>query len=102
MAQPPFDPAHYTATSREAWSTVAREFATEHAPRLEPYGLKLLDMLDLDALPDGARVLDLASGPGEPALTIAQRLEGRATVVGSDLAPEMLDIARAAAAGKGL
>ena len=99
MPQLSYDPAKYTSASRDAWSDAARAFADENAPKLEPYGLRMIEMLDLAALKPGARVLDLCSGPGEPALTIAKRLEGRATVVGTDLAPEMVRLANERAAG---
>ncbi len=94
MTDPRFDAARFTAASRQAWSDAARDFAEEHAPRLEPYGLRLLELLEIDHLPRGATLLDLASGPGDPALEIAARLAGRGTVIGTDLAPEMVAIAR--------
>jgi len=42
----------------------------------------------------GMRVLDLASGPGEPALTLARVVGPRGHVVASDIVPEMVAIAR--------
>jgi ubiquinone/menaquinone biosynthesis C-methylase UbiE len=49
----------------------------------------------------GHTVLDIATGPGEPALTIAERvgLEGR--VVGVDVIPEMAEAARREASRRG-
>jgi ubiquinone/menaquinone biosynthesis C-methylase UbiE len=101
MGQPAFDPEKYTAASREAWSEAAKEFADENAARLEPYGAKLLELLELERVRPGACVLDICSGPGEPAISIARRLDGRAKVTGSDFSPEMVRIGaeRAAAAG---
>jgi ubiquinone/menaquinone biosynthesis C-methylase UbiE len=102
MREETFDPARFTSESREAWSEAAAIYAEEHAPRLEPYGLRLLDHLELDAIPAGATVLDLACGPGDPALEIARRLAGRARVIATDLSPGMLAIARERAARAGL
>src|SRR5262249_207692 len=41
----------------------------------------------------GNSVLDLATGPGEPALTIAELVGPEGTVVGTDVAPEMVEAA---------
>lgn len=45
-------------------------------------------------LAPGQRVLDLASGTGDPAITLAQRVGPSGQVVITDLAPQMLQIAR--------
>jgi ubiquinone/menaquinone biosynthesis C-methylase UbiE len=50
----------------------------------------------------GMRVLDLASGTGEPALSLAQAVGPEGRVVGTDLVPEMLEAARENAAALGL
>lgn len=42
----------------------------------------------------GQRVLDLASGTGEPALTIARAVGGTGRVVGTDVSEGMLEVAR--------
>ncbi len=47
-------------------------------------------LLDAAALRPGERVLDLACGAGEPALSAARRLGDDGLVVATDLAPEML------------
>jgi len=102
MGQPAFDPVKYTASSRDAWSEAARNFSEENAHRLEPYGMKLLEMLELDRVKTGSRLLDICSGPGEPALTLAERLGPKAHVTGSDFSPEMVRLATESAAGKNL
>src|SRR6266699_4418602 len=50
----------------------------------------------------GMKVLDLASGTGEPAISIASRVgpEGHATAM--DLSPELLEIAESRARERGL
>src|SRR6202162_5456001 len=45
----------------------------------------------------GNTVLDIASGPGEPALTIAALVGSEGEVFGIDPAPEMVEAARRAA-----
>ncbi|HET9399354.1 MAG TPA: methyltransferase domain-containing protein [Candidatus Acidoferrales bacterium] len=42
----------------------------------------------------GSSVLDVATGPGEPALTIAEVVGPDGRVVGTDVAPEMVEAAR--------
>jgi SAM-dependent methyltransferase len=50
----------------------------------------------------GHQVLDIASGLGEPALTAARKVGTGGKVVGTDIAPEMLAMARAEAEALGL
>ena len=50
----------------------------------------------------GARVLDLACGSGQPALTLARRVQPGGTVTATDLSPSMVAIARSKAASSGL
>ncbi len=58
--------------------------------QLAPVGQAIIGGLDVRA---GHRYLDIASGTGEPALSIA-RLAGDGHVVLTDLAPEMLQVAQ--------
>ena len=48
----------------------------------------------------GMRVLDLASGTGEPSISIAERVAPGGSVLGIDLAEPMLEFAREKAAGR--
>jgi ubiquinone/menaquinone biosynthesis C-methylase UbiE len=50
----------------------------------------------------GQRVLDIASGVGEPALAIAGQVGPAGSVLGTDLAAAMLAFARENAAARGL
>jgi ubiquinone/menaquinone biosynthesis C-methylase UbiE len=50
----------------------------------------------------GMNILDLASGTGEPALSLARAVGAQGRVVASDLVPEMLEFARHNAAVQGL
>jgi ubiquinone/menaquinone biosynthesis C-methylase UbiE len=59
-------------------------------------------MLDLAGLRPGMRVLDLATGRGEPALRAARRVGPRGRVVGVEPSLAMLRMARDKAAGEGL
>jgi SAM-dependent methyltransferase len=70
-----------------------------YLPLIEPVGEAVLARLP--ALPDGALVLDVACGTGEPGLTLARRSPG-VRLLGVDAAPGMVDLARAKAAREGL
>lgn len=59
-------------------------------------------MIALAGIKEGHRVLDIASGTGEPALTIARRVGPTGRVVGTDFVEELLVFARAKAAKGGL
>ena len=59
-------------------------------------------MLELADVKPGQRVLDIATGIGEPALSAASRVGAAGLVVATDLSPQMLDIARERARALGL
>jgi ubiquinone/menaquinone biosynthesis C-methylase UbiE len=50
--------------------------------------------LDAVSLPDNASVIDIACGTGVIAKTVADRLKGRGRIVGTDLNPAMIEVAR--------
>jgi ubiquinone/menaquinone biosynthesis C-methylase UbiE len=59
-------------------------------------------MLELADVQPGHRVLDIATGIGEPALRAASRVGPAGRVVATDLSARMLDLARARATSLGL
>ncbi len=59
-------------------------------------------LLELAELRPGMRVLDIATGLGEPALSAARRVGPAGSVLGVDLAPGMLERATKRAAREGL
>lgn len=59
-------------------------------------------MLDLGGLRSGMRVLDLATGRGEPALRAARRVGPEGLVVGVELSDALLEMAREKADREGL
>ena len=65
------------------------------------WGMLTDGLLDLARVAAGDRVLDLASGTGDPALAAAVRVGPTGTVIATDISPDMLAFAaqRAAAAG---
>ncbi|MEO6572478.1 MAG: methyltransferase domain-containing protein [Polyangiaceae bacterium] len=59
-------------------------------------------MVELAGLRPGMRVLDLATGRGEPAILAARRVGPSGAVLGVDVAPRMLEMARERAAREGV
>lgn len=59
-------------------------------------------LLELAEVKPGARVLDIATGIGEPALTAAAKVGSEGRVVATDISPAMLAIARERAVEQGL
>ena len=75
----------------EKWDTVITH-------QLSPVGAAMIESLDIA---EGHQHLDIASGTGEPGLSIA-RLLPTGRVVLTDLAPEMLDVAARRAHAQGI
>ncbi len=59
-------------------------------------------MIALAAIREGSRVLDIACGAGEPALTIAARIGPKGTVLATDFVEEMIGYARSKAQARSL
>lgn len=79
---------------RLGWGRTANGMKTWW-PVLEEGGQKLSDKLvDLTGLRPGSKVLDVATGIGEPAVTAARRVEPSGKVLATDISPEMLAIGK--------
>ena len=59
--------------------------------QLSPLGLKVIEQLDLA---DGSVVLDIGCGAGQTLLQLAERVGLEGQVIGVDIAPQLLEIAR--------
>ena len=59
-------------------------------------------MVELAKLQPGMRVLDVATGRGEPAILAAQRVAPNGSVLGVDLSAELLEMARERATSEGV
>ncbi len=66
------------------------------------FGPFATNLLDVAALGEGERVLDIACGTGIVARTAARRVGRRGSVIGLDISAPMLEAARAAAAREGV
>jgi ubiquinone/menaquinone biosynthesis C-methylase UbiE len=94
MAETQFDPMDFKAQQREQWSNAAQGWR-KRWPAFEQGAQALSDrMMELAHIAPDARVLDVATGIGEPAMTAARRVGPSGSVVAIDQAPQMLAIAR--------
>jgi len=80
------------------WHAIAEKFDI-WLPQIEPVGEALLDVLQAK---QGDHILDIASGTGEPALTLAQRMQDDINVIGVDAAEGMIGVAQQKVSDLGL
>lgn len=102
MSLQKFDPAAYKAGQRRDWTEAAegwRKWWRRVEVMAGPVGDRLIQ---LAAVRQGHRVLDVATGIGEPAVTAARLVGPAGRVVGTDISPGMLEVARQRAAELGL
>lgn len=87
----------------EEWNAAApgwKKYRKDILQWLEPVSDKLVKSSQISP---GQTVLDVATGTGQPALTIAEKIVGpTGRVIGVDLSPEMLEVAKEEAAYQGL
>jgi enediyne biosynthesis protein CalE5 len=94
MADTAFDPTAFKAQQREQWSNAAQGWR-KRWPAFEQGAQSLSDrMMEQARVAPGQRVLDVATGIGEPAMTAARRVGPSGSVVAIDQAPQMLAVAR--------
>ncbi len=102
MNAAPIDPSEFTRTQREAWGAVAsgwRKWWPTFEAGAQSLNKRMVELANVHA---GDSVLDVATGIGEPAITAARRVGEKGRVLGVDLAPQMLALARERAVEEGL
>ncbi|MBI5826810.1 MAG: class I SAM-dependent methyltransferase [Deltaproteobacteria bacterium] len=89
-----FDPVQYRAGARREWDSVASGWR-KWWPTIERRGVHCSrTLLDMAGVKEGHRVLDIATGTGEPAVTAAGLVGPSGSVTAIDQSPEMLAVAR--------
>src|SRR5207244_1645177 len=83
----------YRDYTRTAWNESARKY-TKLLRNLEPYGFDLIARVDPKVR---ERCLDIATGPGEPAMSLARMVGLDGKVTGIDLSEHMVELAAEAA-----
>jgi len=98
----PFDPNQFKIDQREGWDSVAEGWKEWWEP-IEKGGQKISQRLvELAEIEPENRVLDIATGIGEPAITAARQVGGKGHVLATDISRQMLAIAKERAASLGL
>lgn len=102
MKSGPTNEEHYKDRQRQQWDRVAAGWE-KWWHTIENGAHHVNDRLvDLAEIAPGQRVLDVATGIGEPALSAARRVGSAGRVVATDISKHMLDIARIRASKSGL
>jgi ubiquinone/menaquinone biosynthesis C-methylase UbiE len=102
MSDQSYDAERINREQREFWNNAAPGWKQMWSV-LERAGQPVSDRLvELARVAPGERVLDIASGSGEPGLTAARKVGPTGLVVATDQSPAMLDLARERAAAAGL
>ena len=95
----------YKETQRQSWDSVAVGWQ-EWWPIFEKDAQRLSDhLVELAKINSSSKVLDVATGIGEPAITAGKKVSnggGSGHVLATDIAPQMLSIAKQRAASLGL
>ena len=102
MTTQAFDPQQYKERQRQEWDAVAAGWRRWW--ELIEGGVQYVSdrLFELAEVQPGQRVLDVATGIGEPAVSAARRVGPGGHVTATDQSPQMLEIARERAAALGL
>lgn len=96
------DAGEFRTGQRAQWNTAASGWK-KWSPLIDKGAAPVSERLvELARIGPGHRVLDVAAGYGEPALTAAKRVGPEGEVVATDIAAEMLAFGRERAAGAGI
>jgi SAM-dependent methyltransferase len=92
------------SSAQPDWNSFARTNAAERwRKQSATMGRHMTEVIVAEAnVEPGMDVLDVACGTGEPAISIASLMKNRGRVVGVDISPEPLKLARERAAQRGL
>jgi ubiquinone/menaquinone biosynthesis C-methylase UbiE len=97
-----FDPNQFKMGQRQNWDSVAEGWKQWWEP-IEKGAQKLSNrLIELAKIKSGQRVLDIATGIGEPAITAAKIVGTSGHVLATDISAQMLGIAKERAASLGL
>jgi ubiquinone/menaquinone biosynthesis C-methylase UbiE len=97
-----FNPDEFKAQQRQLWDNAAAGWQTWWET-IERGAQKVSDKLvELAEIKPGDRVLDIATGIGEPAITAAKKVMPNGKVIAIDISPQMLAIAKTRVKSLGL
>ncbi len=100
--QPSFDAAKYKNAQREQWNKDGAAWRRWNPTLDRWYGDVTRQMLDLTRILPGQRVLDIAAGAGEPAVSAAERVGPGGYVLATDISEGIVELALQVARERGL
>lgn len=100
--QPSFDAAKYKNAQREQWNKDGAAWRRWNPVLDRWYGEATRQMLDLARIRPGQRILDVAAGAGEPAVSAAERVGPSGHVLATDISEGIVELARQVARERGL
>jgi ubiquinone/menaquinone biosynthesis C-methylase UbiE len=97
-----FNPDQFKMAQQKSWDGVARGWSRWW--KTIESGAQVLSnrLVELAGIKPGSRVLDIATGIGEPAMTAARRVKPGGRVLATDISPQMLAVAAERAKESGL
>ena len=96
------DSKQYKEAERQNWDSVANNWQ-KWWKTIERGAEKVSRrLIELAEIKPGSRVLDIATGIGEPAITAANRVGNNGHVLATDISPQMLSVAKQRAISLGL
>ena len=100
--QPSFDAAKYKNAQREQWNKDGAAWRRWNPTLDRWYGEATRQMLDLARIQPGQRILDIAAGAGEPAVSAAERVGPGGYVLATDISEGIVELANQVARERGL
>ncbi|ABD71220.1 UbiE/COQ5 methyltransferase [Rhodoferax ferrireducens T118] len=100
--QPTFDAAKYKNAQREQWNKDGAAWRRWNPTLDRWYGEVTRKMLDLARIQPGQRILDIAAGAGEPAVSASERVGPSGYVLATDISEGIVELALQVARERGL
>jgi SAM-dependent methyltransferase len=100
--QPSFDAIKYKNAQREQWNKDGAAWRRWNPTLDRWYGEATRQMLDLARIRPGQRILDIAAGAGEPAVSAAERVGPGGYVLATDISEGIVELALQVARERGL
>lgn len=88
----------YTRDNRQDWEDIAIGWQKWHITFEKGAHVMSKKLIEMAEIKEGAKVLDIATGIGEPAIPVARCVGEKGRVLATDISPQMLSIARKRAA----
>jgi len=96
------DPKQYKEAERQKWDNVANGWQKWWNTLERGAGTLSRRLIELAEIKPGSKVLDIATGIGEPAITAANHVGSSSHLLAIDISPQMLSVAKQRAISLGL